>query len=48
MVTDIEKIMSIDQLPSIKSGNIKVAPINYDIRFKNVDFSYGDEKVLKI
>lgn len=47
MVTDIEKIMSIDQLPSIKSGNIKVAPINYDIRFKNVDFSYGDEKVLK-
>jgi ATP-binding cassette subfamily B protein len=44
---NLDKIESIDNMPLLKEGLINTPIKTFDIKFENVDFSYGQEQVIK-
>lgn len=45
VIASIVRLEEIENIPKIKSGNITIKSIER-IEFKNVDFSYGDQKII--
>ncbi len=46
IVTGLEKLTSITELPSDKNGNIDFKSESINIQFKNLNFKYDDNKIL--